>query len=236
MAFTEQKSLPLDRRLAGRILAEKLTEYSGRKDVIVLALPRGGVSVGIGIAGQLRTPLAVILVQKLVVPNQSAAIGAVASGGLRYVNRALTRELGITDEDIETAMHSAAREVLLREGFYNGGRNIPEMHDKVVVLADDGMISGSTMYLACCAVRHAGAREVIVAVPIVSRATSAKLAQVADRVLSVVELQQYEPLNGWYFAQRPTDRQAGTMVNQFIAQSNLDPAAAEDPQQVPVHA
>ena len=237
MAFIDQKSLPLDRRQAGQSLAEKLTEYAGRKELVVLALPCGGVSVGIEIARQLRAPLAAILVAKLVLPEtEGAAIGAVTNGGLRYINRTLTRELGITDEAIETAIHRAATELLLRERTYSQGPALPDLKEKIVILADDGMISGSTMYLACCAVRRAGAREVIVAVPVVSRTTREKLAQVANRLVSLVELREWEPLNGWYFAQRPTDRQAAKMLDEFVAQSNPDPVTGKDAEQELVRA
>lgn len=225
MPFTNLKTLPLDRRRAGEALAALLNDYAKREDVVVLALPRGGIVIGVEIAKQLQAPLALMLVQKLALARkENVAIGAVASGGLRYVNRTITRELGITDEAIETAMHKASAELFLRQRMYTGAPGMPDLHDKVVVLADDGMISGSTMYLACCAVRRGGAREVIVAVPVISRISSAKLARAADRVVSVMELQQFEPLNGWYFSERPTDREAATTLNDFLSKRNVDPA------------
>lgn len=219
--------LPLhDRTEAGRALANELLLYANRNDVVVLALPRGGVLVGVEIAAALRAPLAVLLVRKLFVPgHEEVPMGAVANGGLRYLNRAIANVFHVPEELIEQAIHLETLHLIQWERAYSQGSSIPNLEGKTVIIADDGVASGSTMFLACHAVRKAGAREVIVAVPILPLSTKVKLTEVALRVISLVELEQFEPFDHWYEDyQQPFDREACRILSEFQAQQHAVPA------------
>src|SRR5712672_1468814 len=138
-----------DRREAGRFLASKLTEYSDRPDVLVLALPRGGVPVAFEVARALRAPLDVYLVRKLGLPGQEElAMGAIASGGVIVLNSEVVDTLGIPDRIIHKIAAQEQRELERREHLYRGDRPPPDVHGKTVILVDDGMATGSTMRAA----------------------------------------------------------------------------------------
>ena len=208
------------RQAAGRALALKLQAYAGRDDVIVLALPRGGVVVGIEVAAVLHAPLAVLLVRRLAVPgHEELALGAVTSGGLRYINHAVTEPLHITEEAIETAIHQGTRDLLGLECLYARGIGLPDLRDKIVVLTDDRLATGSSMLLACYAVRNAGARELIVAVPVSSRRASTPLFEVASQVITLAERKQFEEAEDWRedFDQ-PSDLDASRLLKEFLEQ------------------
>jgi adenine/guanine phosphoribosyltransferase-like PRPP-binding protein len=143
-----------DRAEAGRVLAERMRKYAGRDDVVVLALPRGGVPVAYEVAKVLGAPLGVFVVRKLGVPgNEELAMGAIASGGLLVLDERLVRALGIDEAQLERAIDTELRELERREAAYGGGEQ-PELRGKTVVLVDDGLATGATMRAAALAVRR----------------------------------------------------------------------------------
>src|SRR5712691_9744925 len=156
-----------NRAEAGRLLAVKLSKYSGRDDVIVLGLPRGGVPVAIEVAQALRVPLDVFIVRKLGVPGfEELAVGAIASGGVRVLNDDVARALPNSDEIIESVTAKETAELQRREQSYRNGRPPPELRGKVVILVDDGLATGATMRAAVAALRQRGVAKIVVAAPV----------------------------------------------------------------------
>src|SRR2546428_13195965 len=156
-----------DRAEAGRVLAEKLKPLAGNPDVVVLALPRGGVPGAYEIARRLGAPLDVFVVRKLGVPgHEELAMGALASGGVRVLNEDLIRELGIPDRVVDAVTNREQNELDRRERAYRGTRPSPDLRGKTVVLVDDGLATGNTMRAAVAAVRAQHPDRVIVAVPV----------------------------------------------------------------------
>ena len=148
-----------DRTDAGKQLAERLTTYEDRPDVIVLGLPRGGVPVAHEVATALHAPLDVYLVRKLGVPRQEElAMGAIATGGVMLLNHDVIRELGIPDEMIRAIAMREWQEMARREGLYRGDRPPPEVGGKTVILVDDGLATGFTMRAAIAASRNRAPR------------------------------------------------------------------------------
>jgi predicted phosphoribosyltransferase len=188
-----------DRREAGRAVAEQLTRYRNRSDVLVFGLARGGVPVAWEIAAALRAPLDVFLVRKLGVPNWSElAMGALASGGGVVMNEDVVSGLHVTDEQLRDVIDSEKAELLRREHAYRGGRPIADLRDKVVILADDGIATGASMLAAVRAVRAAGAKSVVVAVPVGPESTCRELAQEADDVVCVAMPPGFEAVGQVY--------------------------------------
>src|SRR4051794_30789207 len=156
-----------NRAEAGRLLAERLRAYAGRDDLVVLALPRGGVPVGFEIARALDAPLDVFLVRKLGVPgHEELALGAIASGGIRVLNRQIVDALALRPERIEAIAAAEQRELERREREYRGDRPPPDVTGRTVILVDDGLATGSTMVAAVRALRQDGPARVVVAVPV----------------------------------------------------------------------
>ena len=170
-----------DRADAGRQLAAKLERYAGRDDVIVLALPRGGVPVGYEVARSLAAPLDVFLVRKLGVPgHEELAMGAIATGGIRVLNSEVIRQLGISSDAVERVTRDEERELTRRELAYRGGRGPAEVRGKTVIIVDDGLATGATMAAAVAALRKLGPDAIIVAVPYGSPDTCAAMRAKAD--------------------------------------------------------
>jgi putative phosphoribosyl transferase len=193
-----------DRRDAGQQLAARLTRYAGRGDVVVLALPRGGVPVGFEVATAIRAPLDVFLVRKLGVPGrEELAMGAIASGGVRVVNEEVVRTLGIPPRVIDEVAVEEQRELERREREYRDGRPAPDVAGKVVILVDDGLATGSTMRAAALALRQRGPARVVVAVPVGAAETCAAMAAVADETVCALTPEQFIAVGLWYadFAQ-----------------------------------
>ncbi|HEY1381812.1 MAG TPA: phosphoribosyltransferase [Gemmataceae bacterium] len=216
-----------DRRDAGRQLAARLTEYAGRRDVIVLALPRGGVPVGYEVARALAAPLDVFLVRKLGVPGrEELAMGAIASGGVRVVNQDVVRALGIPPDVIDQVAAEEARELGRREREYRDGRAAPQVAGRAVLLVDDGLATGSTMRAAVLALRQQGPAEVVVAVPVGAAETCAAMNQVADATVCAYSPEQFAAVGLWYedFSQT-TDEE----VRELLTAAAAPPAPGRKP-------
>jgi predicted phosphoribosyltransferase len=198
-----------NRRQAGKLLAEKLTSYKDRDDVVVLALPRGGVPVGFEVAQFLHAPLDVFIVRKLGVPGQEElALGAIAPGGERVLNFGLVRALGVTQPMIERITERETVELQRRELLYRASLPPPDVRNKTVIVVDDGLATGATMQVAVEALKRNEPREVVVAVPIGSKQTCADFANKAD-VLCVcaVTPEPFYGVGAWYqdFSQTTDD-------------------------------
>ena len=194
-----------DRREAGERLADQLRRYANRPDVIVLALPRGGVPVGFEVADALRAPLDVFVVRKLGVPGQEElAMGALASGGVRVLDDELTRMAGVSAEDIERMTASASDELSRQERRYRGERAFPEIRAKTVLLIDDGLATGSTMRAAVHALRAQHPTAIVVGVPVGARETCAALRAIADDVVCLETPEPFRAVGLWYEDFSPT--------------------------------
>ncbi|HZQ63586.1 MAG TPA: phosphoribosyltransferase [Casimicrobiaceae bacterium] len=193
----------VDRKHAGQVLAQKLQAYHDRPDVIVLALPRGGVPVGFEVAQALHAAFDVFVVRKLGFPgHEEYAMGAIATGGTRVMNPDVAR-LQIPESTIEAVTARERRELERRERLYRGERPAPSLEGRVVILVDDGLATGSTMRAAAMAVRAQHPSRVIVAVPVAAAETCSALRAEADEVVCVSTPQPFHAVGLWYqdFAQ-----------------------------------
>lgn len=173
-----------DRREAGRVLAQQLASYCGQPDLLVLGLARGGVPVAWEVAAALGAELDVFLVRKLGVPRwPELAMGALASGGRVVMNNDVVSSLHIGEDEVRKVIESETTELRRREQAYRGGRPETDPHGKTVVLVDDGIATGASMLAAVRAVRAAGPRSVVVAVPVGPRSACRQLAAEADDVV-----------------------------------------------------
>ncbi len=188
-----------DRADGGRQLAGLLNAYAGRDDVVVLALPRGGVPVGFEVARELRAPLDVFLVRKLGVPGHpELAMGAIASGGVRVLSEDLISELAIPRSVVEQVAAREQFELERRDRAYRGDRVMPPLHGRTVILVDDGLATGATMEAAVRAARmHAPAR-IVVAVPVGAEETCARLRKTADEVVCASTPEPFRAVGLWY--------------------------------------
>jgi putative phosphoribosyl transferase len=188
-----------DRTEAGRVLAERLRLYAGRRDTMVLALPRGGVPVAAEIAERLDLALFVFIVRKLGVPGRpELAMGAITSGGKRRINRAVTNALAITDSDIEEVARHETKELQRRERLYSRGREMPDVTNKIVILVDDGVATGSTMMLAVQALHEQRVARVVVAVPVAPAAAVWQLNSLAHEVVCLAQPEPFDSVGQWY--------------------------------------
>ena len=197
-----------DRREAGRLLASKLAAYANRPDVLVLALPRGGVPVADEVARALGAPLDVFLVRKLGVPgHEELAMGAIASGGVRVLNQEIVRALRIPDEVIEAVAAQEQQELARRERLYRGDRPPPDVRERTVILVDDGLATGATMHAAVQALRQQQPARIVVAVPIAAPETCAELSGEVDDIVCAATPQPFHAVGLWYadFSQTTDD-------------------------------
>lgn len=188
-----------DRRDAGRFLAAQLDDYAARDDVVVLALPRGGVPVAYEIALALGAPLDVFLVRKLGVPgHEELAMGAIAEGGLRVINHQVVRGLKIPESAIEDATRREQEELARRGGLYRGDRPPLKLRDKVPILVDDGLATGASMRVAARAVRRHEPKKLVVAVPVAPPETCENLRLEADDVICALTPALFSSVGSWY--------------------------------------
>ncbi len=181
-------------------LAANLSRYKNCTDVVVLALPRGGVPVAFEVAKALKAPLDVFIVRKLGVPGQEElAFGAIASGGIAVFNKALVRALNISKAVIENIVEREEKELERRERVYRPNRGLPDLKDKTVIIVDDGLATGATMRVAVAAVRRLEPDQIVVAVPVASKEVCENITQKSE-FLCVCTMTP-EPFHGvgmWY--------------------------------------
>ena len=188
-----------NRAEAGRLLAEKLEQYAGRTDVVVLGLPRGGVPVAYEVAQRLGVSLDVFVVRKLGVPGfEELAVGAIASGGVRVLNEDIMRSLPNADQLIESVTEKETVELERREQTYRDRRPAPELRDRVVILVDDGLATGATMRAAVAALRQQGVAKIVVAAPVGAPDTCRELEQEADETICATAPEFFQAVGQYY--------------------------------------
>ena len=205
-----------DRREAGRLLAPLLRHYADRRDVIVLALPRGGVPVAYEIAMVLGAPLDVFTVRKLGVPGrEELAMGAIGSGGAYVLNYDVVDALDISHREVVRVVERERQELERRERLYRDNRRYPELQNKTVILIDDGLATGASMLVAVNALRRKHPAKIIVAVPVAPPETAEMLREHADDVICYETPQPFGGVGAWYedFSQ-VTDDEVRALLNQ----------------------
>ncbi len=215
-----------DREQAGRLLAERLREYAGDAPV-VLALPRGGVSVGYEIAQALGAPLDVMMVRKLGVPwHPELGMGALAEGGAVYLNRDVLEQAELEPEELRTVIAEEARELERRVQSYRGGRPLPELKGRTVILVDDGLATGGTARAAVRALRGFGASRIILAVPVAASQTTEQLREEVDALVAVQEPSNLWAIGNWYedFHQM-SDEEVLILLDQARRDMGVSPAS-----------
>lgn len=205
-----------DRFEAGRVLATKLRAYADCQDVLILALPRGGIPVAYEVAKALHAPLDVFIVRKLGVPgHEELAMGALAVGGIRVLNSEIVQALQISEQAIQAVTEREQQELKRRERLYRGERPIPDVHGKIVVLIDDGLATGATMRVATKVLRQQHPSRLIIAVPVAAPSVCESFQKEADEIICVNMPEPFYGVGYWYehFAQM-TDEEAYNLLHQ----------------------
>ncbi|PHJ53551.1 phosphoribosyl transferase [Nostoc linckia z18] len=188
-----------NRRFAGQVLAQELAAYVNRSDVVVLGLPRGGVPVAFEVAQALNAPLDVLVVRKLGVPDrEELAMGAIAPGGVRILNTNIINMVNISDEVIARVAVQEERELQRRENLYRGQRPFPDLHGRTVILVDDGLATGATMWAAVVAVRKHQPAAIVIAVPVAAAETCQQLETEVDQIACVSSPSPFYSVGLWY--------------------------------------
>jgi predicted phosphoribosyltransferase len=216
-----------DRTEAGRLLAEKLAVYANHPNVIVLALPRGGVPVAYEVARALGAPLDVFLVRKLGIPGyEELAMGAIASGGVRVLNDQVVGGLRIPDYIVDEVAASEQKELIRRERLYRGDRPPPDVRGRTVILVDDGLATGATMLAAIKALRQQQPARIVVAVPTAAPETCEQLKKEADDVICAITPEPFHAVGLWYddFSQT-TDEEVRDLLARSADTSRAAPSA-----------
>jgi putative phosphoribosyl transferase len=188
-----------DRSEAGKHLAIKLVRYKDRSDVLVLALPRGGVPVAFEVAQVLHVPLDIFLVRKLGVPgHEELAMGAIATGDVRVLNEDTIDYLGIPQNVIDSIAETELKELKRKERAYRGNRPEPDVKDKTVILIDDGLATGATIRAAAQALRRQAPARIIVAVPVSAPQTCDEYRIGVDEIVCAVTPEPFFGVGQWY--------------------------------------
>jgi putative phosphoribosyl transferase len=215
-----------DRSEAGRRLGARLRDLTAGENVIVLGLPRGGVPVACEVAAAIGAPVDVLVVRKLGAPfNPELAVGSIASGGITVYNHWVLEQLGLAADDMAETLEREQRELERRETVYRGAAGLPDVADKVVVLVDDGAATGATMHAGVKAVRTRNPRRIIVALPTSSGDAAARLARVADEVVTLSTPEPYIAVGRWYLS---FDQLSDDDVAQWLSRS-ADARSADTP-------
>lgn len=215
-----------DRREAGRVLATRLSEYGGRADVIVLALPRGGVPVAFEVAQTLGAPLDVFVVRKLGLPGQEEfAMGALASGGVRILDEETIRLAGVSAEELRWVTEFEQAELERRERRYRGDRPFPDLTGRTVILVDDGLATGATMRAAVTALRQEDPARVVVAVPVAALETCDAFREIADDIICAMTPERFRAVGLWYsdFSQTTDEEVHELLVRSRAAPGTIAP-------------
>lgn len=208
----------LNRYEAGIVLAEHLKDYANQANIIVLALPRGGIPVAYEIATALSIPLDIFIVRKLGVPgHEELAMGTIASGGTVVFNEPLMNQLNIEQTLIDTVLASEQKELVRRELLYRGNHPFPNLLGKTIILVDDGIATGSTMLAAVKALYKHKPASIIIAVPVAARSTCAELEVLVDKIVCPLRPINFYAVGLWYeqFPQTSDDE-----VIELLKQSN----------------
>jgi predicted phosphoribosyltransferase len=212
-----------NRRQAGQMLAAKLKAYANRPDVLVLALPRGGVPVAFEIAKALNLPLDVCLVRKLGTPGKKElAMGAIAMGGVVAINHDVVDWLKIPPEVIEQAIEQEEQELARRDRAYRGDRPLPAISDRTIILVDDGIATGSTLRAAITALKQQQPKAIIVAVPVAPPATCQDLKAEVDQVVCLSKPDPFYSISLWY---EDFSQTSDSEVRDLLAQAEQQLAA-----------
>lgn len=205
-----------DRRDAGRQLATHLLPYSGRRDALVLALPRGGVPVGFEVARALAVELDVLVVRKLGVPWQpELAMGAIASGGARYLNEDVVRMAGVDAATLHAVEAGERAELQRRERLYRGTRPALQVHGQTVILVDDGMATGASLHVAAIAVRSLEPAWITVAVPMAPQDAEERLGEAVDEFVCVYRPLHFQAVGQFYQRfEQTTDEEVRALLEQ----------------------
>lgn len=188
-----------DRTEAGRRLAERLNLYANQTDVLVLALPRGGVPVGFEVARTIKAPLDVFLVRKLGVPgHEELGMGAIATGDIRVLNEDLIRDLRISPAAIEQVTQRERQELARREILYRSNRPVPDVRDKAVILVDDGLATGFSMYTAVTALHKLQPSRIVIAVPVAASSIYREFQHSADELICLATPEPFGSVGTWY--------------------------------------
>lgn len=188
-----------DRYDAGKKLAGLLAKYADRADGYILALPRGGVPVGYEVAQALHIPLDLFIVRKLGVPGQEElAMGAIATGGVRVLNSDVIRAIGIPETVVDSVTRREEEELTRREEQYRGNRPYPDLDDRTVILVDDGLATGASMYAAVLALRHNEPAKIVVAVPVAAPEVCESFERVVDEIICAATPTPFYGVGAWY--------------------------------------
>lgn len=189
----------IDRYEAGVILANYLKDYANKPNVIILALPRGGVPVGYEIATALSAPLDVFIVRKLGLPgHEELAMGAIASGGTVFFNEPLLNQLNLNRLSIQNVVEKEREELLRREQLYRSNRPLPNLKEKIVILVDDGIATGSTMMAAIEAIHSHKPKSIVIAVPVAAYSTCEEMAPLVERIVCPLKPIDFYAVGLWY--------------------------------------
>ncbi|WP_392538104.1 phosphoribosyltransferase [Legionella sp. 227] len=197
-----------NRNQAGRVLADLLKDYAARTDVVILALPRGGVPVAYEVATKLSLPLDIFIVRKLGAPgHEELAMGAIASGGIAVFNQEVVNLLHIQKDAIDKIKKSEQEELSRRELVYRGKRPFPELSGKTIILVDDGIATGYTMRAAIAALKQKKPEKIIVAVPVAAQSTCDEIAPLVDEIICPMRPTNFYAVGLWYndFSQTTDD-------------------------------
>ncbi len=212
-----------NRRSAGQALAEKLVVYAHHPDVLVLGLARGGLPVADEVAKAIHAPLDVLVVRKLGVPkHEELAMGAIAPGGVRVLNQQIIQQENITEETIARIALQEERELERRESIYRGNQQFPELQGRIVILVDDGLATGATMWAAVVAVKKQSPAKIIIAVPVSAIPTYHELGKFVDEMVCINQPHPFYSVGHYYeyFPQTTDDE-----VCNILAQArNYNPA------------
>ena len=220
MSFFQSKFT--DRHEAGQVLAERLRAYADRNDVLILALPRGGVPVAYEVAKVLHAPLDIFLVRKLGVPGyEELAMGAIAAGGIRILNEEVVRSLAIPLSVIDSVTAAEQRELERRERIYRGDLPPPDLHGRVLILIDDGLATGSTMLAAVAALKRMYPARIVIAVPVATVETCAAMREYVDEVICAVTPEPFYGVGGSY---RDFSQTTDAEVRELLVQASHQPA------------
>jgi putative phosphoribosyl transferase len=218
-----------DRTEAGQHLAQRLSHYASKRNLLVLGLPRGGIPVALEVAQALKAQLDVFVVRKLGVPgHEELAMGAIATGGVRFINRSLTESLGISQSIIDSVARVEQQELERRERSYRGNRPLPIVIDRPVILIDDGLATGASMRAAIMALRQKHPESITVAVPVAAERTCEEFRDQVDDIVCAATPEPFRAVGLWYrnFPQITDEEVRDLLLRAW--QQELPPAAVGD--------